>query len=249
MIWRDSSSLPRPKPSTPALFEITVRSLTRESRSASISASGNAAQAEAADGHQLAVATMPASAAAALGKILFIADPSGRVAEIISVGAAQNRRREKQTMMDAAGLQATLEELGAEYTKRLGLRVETAAPGEVTLTPPVTARAGAWRRRPLRPGDPGGGGYGNAAGDDRSTGRIQPMTTGAAAGEFLAARWPGDDGCRRHRACSALRQDPFVRGGRVQDCGWQACRARDHDVRAVLARIAASIAESASEPA
>ena len=41
-------------------------------------------------------------------------------------------------MIDAAGLQATLEELGAEYTKRLGLRVETAAPGEVTLTLPVT---------------------------------------------------------------------------------------------------------------
>ena len=40
--------------------------------------------------------------------------------------------------MDAAGLQATLEQLGAEYTKRLGLRVKTAAPGEVTLTLPVT---------------------------------------------------------------------------------------------------------------
>ena len=40
--------------------------------------------------------------------------------------------------MDAAALQATLEELGAEYTKRLGLRVKTAAPGEVTLTLPVT---------------------------------------------------------------------------------------------------------------
>ena len=40
--------------------------------------------------------------------------------------------------MDAAGLQATLEELAADYTKRLGLRVETAAPGEVTLTLPVT---------------------------------------------------------------------------------------------------------------
>jgi uncharacterized protein (TIGR00369 family) len=40
--------------------------------------------------------------------------------------------------MDAAGLQATLEELGAEYTKRLGLRVDTVAPGEVTLTLPVT---------------------------------------------------------------------------------------------------------------
>jgi uncharacterized protein (TIGR00369 family) len=40
--------------------------------------------------------------------------------------------------MDAAGLQAKLEELGAEYTKRLGLRVETVAPGEVTLTLPVT---------------------------------------------------------------------------------------------------------------
>ncbi len=31
-----------------------------------------------------------------------------------------------------------LEELAAEYTKRLGLRVETVAPGEVTLTLPVT---------------------------------------------------------------------------------------------------------------
>jgi uncharacterized protein (TIGR00369 family) len=41
-------------------------------------------------------------------------------------------------MMDAARLQATLEELAAEYTKRLGLRVETVAPGEVTLTLPVT---------------------------------------------------------------------------------------------------------------
>lgn len=42
-------------------------------------------------------------------------------------------------MMDAAGLQATLEELGAEYTKRLGLRVEAVAPGEVRLTLPITA--------------------------------------------------------------------------------------------------------------
>jgi uncharacterized protein (TIGR00369 family) len=41
-------------------------------------------------------------------------------------------------MMDAARLQATLEELAAEYTKRLGLRVEAVAPGEVTLTLPVT---------------------------------------------------------------------------------------------------------------
>jgi uncharacterized protein (TIGR00369 family) len=40
--------------------------------------------------------------------------------------------------MDAAGLQAMLEELCADYTKRLGLRVETVAPGEVTLTLPVT---------------------------------------------------------------------------------------------------------------
>ena len=38
--------------------------------------------------------------------------------------------------IDAAGLQATLEKLGAEYTKRLGLRVETATPGEVTLMLP-----------------------------------------------------------------------------------------------------------------
>ena len=41
-------------------------------------------------------------------------------------------------VMDAAGLQAKLAELAADYTKRLGLRVETATPGEVTLTLPVT---------------------------------------------------------------------------------------------------------------
>lgn len=40
--------------------------------------------------------------------------------------------------MDAASLQATLDELAADYTKRLGLRVETVSPGEVTLTLPVT---------------------------------------------------------------------------------------------------------------
>jgi uncharacterized protein (TIGR00369 family) len=40
--------------------------------------------------------------------------------------------------MDAAALQATLDELAADYTKRLGLRVETVAPGQVTLTLPVT---------------------------------------------------------------------------------------------------------------
>src|SRR5438270_12568807 len=40
--------------------------------------------------------------------------------------------------MDAAALQATFEGLAADYTKRLGLRVETVAPGEVTLILPVT---------------------------------------------------------------------------------------------------------------
>lgn len=40
--------------------------------------------------------------------------------------------------MDAAALQAIFEGLAADYTRRLGLRVETVAPGEVTLTLPVT---------------------------------------------------------------------------------------------------------------
>ena len=40
--------------------------------------------------------------------------------------------------MDAAALQATLDRLAADYVKRLGLRVETVAPGEVTLTLPVS---------------------------------------------------------------------------------------------------------------
>src|SRR5438132_8291655 len=41
--------------------------------------------------------------------------------------------------MDAAALQATLDEVAAEYVKRLGLRVESAATGEVTLSLPVFA--------------------------------------------------------------------------------------------------------------
>jgi uncharacterized protein (TIGR00369 family) len=40
--------------------------------------------------------------------------------------------------MDAATLQATLHGLAADYVKRLHLRVETAAPGQVTLTLPVS---------------------------------------------------------------------------------------------------------------
>jgi uncharacterized protein (TIGR00369 family) len=40
--------------------------------------------------------------------------------------------------MDAAGLQATLDQIAAEYVKRLGLRVESVGKGEVTLRMPVT---------------------------------------------------------------------------------------------------------------
>ena len=40
--------------------------------------------------------------------------------------------------MDAATLQATLDRLAADYVKRLGLRVEAVAPGEVTLSLPVS---------------------------------------------------------------------------------------------------------------
>jgi uncharacterized protein (TIGR00369 family) len=40
--------------------------------------------------------------------------------------------------MDAAALQATLDRIAADYVKRLNLRVETVAPGEVTLTLPVS---------------------------------------------------------------------------------------------------------------
>jgi uncharacterized protein (TIGR00369 family) len=39
--------------------------------------------------------------------------------------------------LDAASLQATLDRIAADYVKRLQLRVETVAPGEVTLTMPV----------------------------------------------------------------------------------------------------------------
>ena len=41
--------------------------------------------------------------------------------------------------MDAAALQATLDMLAADCVKRLGLRVESAEAGQVTLSLPVTA--------------------------------------------------------------------------------------------------------------
>jgi len=41
--------------------------------------------------------------------------------------------------MDAAALQATLDRLAAECVKRLGLRVESVEPGQVTLSLPVSA--------------------------------------------------------------------------------------------------------------
>ena len=41
--------------------------------------------------------------------------------------------------MDAAALQAKLDEVAADYVKRLGLRVESVAPGQVTLSLPVSA--------------------------------------------------------------------------------------------------------------
>ena len=41
--------------------------------------------------------------------------------------------------MDAATLQATFDRLGAEYVKRLDLRIESVAPGALTLALPVAA--------------------------------------------------------------------------------------------------------------
>ena len=41
--------------------------------------------------------------------------------------------------MDAAALQATLDTLAADCVKRLGLRVESVQPGQVTLSLPVSA--------------------------------------------------------------------------------------------------------------
>jgi uncharacterized protein (TIGR00369 family) len=41
--------------------------------------------------------------------------------------------------MDAAALQATLDRLAADYVNRLGLRVESVEPGQVTLSLPVAA--------------------------------------------------------------------------------------------------------------
>ena len=75
MIWRVSSSLPRPKPSTPALLEMTVRFLTPRVAQRVDQRLGDAAQAEAADGHQLAVVDDALQRRGGARKILFIADP------------------------------------------------------------------------------------------------------------------------------------------------------------------------------
>jgi uncharacterized protein (TIGR00369 family) len=68
---------------------------------------------------------------------LFIAESSKESADYPRRRCLKSTRGET-TMMDAARLQATLAELAAEYTKRLGLQVEAVGPGEVTLTLPVT---------------------------------------------------------------------------------------------------------------
>jgi uncharacterized protein (TIGR00369 family) len=65
-ICRVASSRPRPKPSTPALFDTTVRSFTPLSRSASISASGMPHRPKPPTASNWPSRTMPARAAAAL---------------------------------------------------------------------------------------------------------------------------------------------------------------------------------------
>src|SRR5690606_6139462 len=69
LIWRVSSSWPRPKPSTPALLEITVRPLTPESRSAAISASGMPQWPKPPTARVWLSATMPERASSALVNI------------------------------------------------------------------------------------------------------------------------------------------------------------------------------------
>ena len=82
MICRVSSSWPRPKPSTPALLEITVRSLTPLSRSAAISASGMPHRPKPPTAINWPSRTMPFSAAAALGKIFSCRGPSAAKAAV-----------------------------------------------------------------------------------------------------------------------------------------------------------------------
>src|SRR5664279_626130 len=113
---------------------MTVRSLTRESRSASISASGMPHRPKPPTAMSWPSRTTPARAAAALGKTLFIAS-SWRPSDGLAARALPRIARGR-TDMDAAAWQATLDKLAADYTKRLGLRVETVSPGEVTLTLP-----------------------------------------------------------------------------------------------------------------
>ena len=70
--------------------------------------------------------------------------------------------------MDVATLQNTLDEIAAEYVRRLNLRIESIDEEAVTLSLPVAAGAGSRRRCALRAGDHVGGGYRDAGGDDRA---------------------------------------------------------------------------------
>src|SRR6476659_10269631 len=118
---------------------MTVRSLTRESRRASMSASGMPHRPKPPTAISWPSCATPARAAAALGKILFIAGVRGVESARLSARALPRMVAGRTTTMDAAALQATLDRLAAECVKRLGLRVESVEPGKVTLSLPVSA--------------------------------------------------------------------------------------------------------------
>src|SRR4029077_6210034 len=100
---------------------------------------GNAAQAEAADGHQLAIADDAGQGGGRAWEDLVHRRIRGVESARLSVRALPRMAEGRTRTMDVAALQATLDSLAAECVKRLGMRVETVEPGQVTLSLPVSA--------------------------------------------------------------------------------------------------------------
>src|SRR6187431_1082547 len=222
--------MPRPKPSTPALFEMTVRSLTRESRKASISASGMPHSPKPPTASSWPSRTTPASAAAALGKILFMKGNSNRRAKARIISAARclesrahgHRHPAEDPGRDRRGVRAAAE--AARRVDRCRRRFSDSEPAG-------DARARSRRRSAVRAGDHVGGGYGDAGGDDRKDRRVQADDDGAVAGELLEAGAEGGAFGDREGSRDSLREDAQLRGRGVPGAGWEGRGACDNDVR------------------
>src|SRR5678815_669982 len=136
--------------------------------------------------------TTPASAAAALGKILFIADSWSRTAKIISAGALPRIRagRSGYGRSLAAG-DARPDRRRLRQAAAAARRDRRARRGDAHDARLARARPRRWSV--VRAGDHGCCRYRDAAGDDRAAGGVQADDDGAIADELSEA---GAEGLR-----------------------------------------------------